>query len=100
MTENNNQKFESVKALINLLVSDAEAKAAIEKVTQENGISIPPKPENDTLDFWIELLDTVRKYRYSRIAIEATIVRLDLVDQYNELCFGRPIIEPIHMELL
>lgn len=97
--ENDEQKLESIKALFDILLADAEAKVAIETVAKENGIVLPPKAKNDTLRFWIGLLDTARKYRYTRITVESTIVRLDLVDQYKELCFGRPIIEPIHMEL-
>lgn len=99
MMGNDDQKLKSVKALFDILLANAEAKAAIETVAKENGIVLPPKPNNDTLRFWIRLLDTTRKHRYSRIAVESTIVRLDLVDQYNELCFGRPIVKPIHMEL-
>ena len=99
MMENDEQKLESIKALFDILLADAEAKVAIETVAKENGIVLPPKLKNDTIRFWIGLLDTARKYRYSRITVESTIVRLDLVDQYNELCFGRPIIEPLHMEL-
>ena len=43
--ENDEQKLESIKALFDILLADAEAKVAIVTVAKENGIVLPPKAE-------------------------------------------------------